>query len=66
MSSSESLAWSPNAKAGPPLAAAQAAAEEQELPGYRETIEYEDDKGKWHTETAGGRDRPHAVVKDKD
>jgi hypothetical protein len=32
------------------LAAAQAAAEEQEVPGYTETIEYEDDKGKWHTE----------------
>ncbi|MGB3746463.1 MAG: DUF2188 domain-containing protein [Xanthobacteraceae bacterium] len=40
------------------LAAAEAAAEEQ-------TIEYEDDKGKWHTETASGRDRPHTVVKDK-
>ena len=40
--------------------------EEQEVPGHRETIEYEDDKGKWHTETAGARGRPHAVVKDKD
>jgi len=46
------------------LAAAQAAAEEQEVPGHTETIEYEDDKGKWHTETASGRDRPHTVVKD--
>jgi hypothetical protein len=43
-------------------AAAQAAAEEQEIPGYTETIEYEDDKGKWDTETA----RPHTVVKDRD
>jgi hypothetical protein len=34
------------------LAAARAAAEEQEIPGHTETIEYEDDKGKWHTETA--------------
>jgi len=43
------------------LAAARAAAEEQELPGHTETIEYEDDKGKWHTETARGRDRPRTV-----
>ncbi len=47
-------------------AAAQAAANEQEIPGHTETIEYEDDKGKWHTETASGRDRPHTVVKDVD
>jgi hypothetical protein len=47
-------------------AAAQAAAEEQEIPGYTETIEYEDDKGKWDTETASGRDRPHTIVKDRD
>jgi hypothetical protein len=44
----------------------RAAAEEQEVPGHTEAIEYEDDKGKWHTETASGRDRPHTVVKDKD
>jgi hypothetical protein len=48
------------------LAAAQAAAEEQEVPGDTETIEFEDDKGKWHTETASGRDRPHTSIKDKD
>ena len=41
------------------LAAAQSAAEEQEVPGHTETIEYEDDRGNWHTETAKGRDRPH-------
>lgn len=46
------------------LAAAQSAAAEQELPGDVETIEYEDDKGEWHSETVSGRDRPHAVVKD--
>jgi hypothetical protein len=46
------------------LAAAQSAAAEQELPGDAETIEYEDDKGEWHSETVSGRDRPHAVVKD--
>ncbi len=48
------------------LKAAQTAAAEQELPGRTETIEYEDDKGKWHTETARGSDRPATVVKDKD
>jgi Uncharacterized protein conserved in bacteria (DUF2188) len=46
------------------LAAAQSAAVEQELPGDAETIEYEDEKGEWHSETVSGRDRPHAVVKD--
>ncbi len=46
------------------LAAAQTAAAEQEVPGHRETIEYEDDGGEWHTETVSGRSRPHAVVKD--
>jgi hypothetical protein len=46
------------------LTAAQTAAAEQELPGDTEIIEYEDDKGEWHSETASGRDRPHAVVKD--
>ena len=48
------------------LAAARVAAEEQEMPGHSETIEYEDEKGKWHTETASGRDRPHTEVKDMD
>jgi len=47
------------------LAAAQVAAAEQEIPGHGETIEYEDDRGKWHTEAASGQDRPHAVVRDK-
>jgi hypothetical protein len=46
------------------FAAAQSAAAEQELPGDVETIEYEDEKGEWHSETVSGRDRPHAVVKD--
>jgi hypothetical protein len=46
------------------LDAAQSAAAEQELPGDAETIEYEDEKGEWHSETVSGRDRPHAVVKD--
>jgi uncharacterized protein DUF2188 len=47
------------------LAAAEVAAKERERPGHTETIEYEDDKGKWHAETASGRDRPHAIIKDK-
>jgi hypothetical protein len=48
------------------LAAAQTAAGEQEIPGHRETIEYEDDKGEWHTETVSGRNRPHTLVRDSD
>ena len=46
------------------LAEARAAAEEQEMPGHTETIEYEDNNGEWHRESASGRDRPHTVVKD--
>jgi hypothetical protein len=48
------------------LKAAQYAAAEQEVPGQSEVIEYEDEKGKWHTETARGGDRPHTTIKDKD
>jgi hypothetical protein len=48
------------------LKAAQAAAAEQEVPGQSEVIEYEDEKGKWHTETARGSDRPLTAIKDKD
>jgi hypothetical protein len=48
------------------LAAARAAAAEQRVPGRTEVIEYEDEKGKWHTETASGSDRPATVVKDTD
>jgi hypothetical protein len=47
------------------LAAAKAAAEEQRVPGPTEAIEYEDEKGRWHTETAPGTDRPATEVKDK-
>lgn len=47
------------------LAAAQAAAEEQTVPGHTETIEYEDEKGRWHTETARGSDRPNTQIKDR-
>jgi hypothetical protein len=48
------------------LKAAQIAAEEQRAPGETEEIEFEDDKGKWHTETASGRDRPNTSIKDKE
>ena len=47
------------------LKAAKAAAAEQKVPGDSEIIEFEDEKGKWHTETASGSDRPLTAVKDK-
>jgi Uncharacterized protein conserved in bacteria (DUF2188) len=46
------------------LAAAKRAAEEQRTPGPTHVIEYEDEHGKWHTETAPGSDRPETRVKD--
>jgi hypothetical protein len=46
------------------LKAARAAAAEQRVPGRTEVIEYEDENGKWHTETASGRDRPETDVED--
>jgi hypothetical protein len=46
------------------LAAARRAAAEQRAPGQTETIEYEDEKGKWHTELALGSDRPETDVED--
>ena len=48
------------------LKAAQTAAEEQKTPGYTEIIEFEDAKGKRHTETARGTDRPSTTIKDTD
>ena len=48
------------------LKAAQAAAAEQKTPGQTEEIEYEDEKGKWHSETARGSDRPDTRIKDKE
>ena len=47
------------------LKAAEQAASEQKVPGDTEVIEYEDAKGKWHTETARGSDRPDTHIKDK-
>lgn len=48
------------------LAAARRAADEQRVPGATHVIEYEDEAGKWHTETARGSDRPATSVKDND
>lgn len=46
------------------LKAAKAAAAEQRVPGETEQIEFEDAKGKWHSETARGSDRPDTRIKD--
>ena len=46
------------------LAMAKKAAQEQRIPGQTHVIEYEDEKGKWHRETAFGVDRPDTDVKD--
>ena len=46
------------------LSAARLAAAEQRVPGHTESIEWEDENGKWHTETASGRDRPDTDVED--
>ncbi|MBS3649600.1 DUF2188 domain-containing protein [Pseudaminobacter sp. 19-2017] len=47
------------------LAAADAAASEQEVAGSTEDIEYQDAKGEWHEEVASGDDRPDAEVEDE-
>jgi hypothetical protein len=44
------------------LDAARRAAIEQREPGQSETIEYEDEHGKWHKEVASGSDRPDTDV----
>ena len=46
------------------LAAAKRAAQEQRAPGDTHAIQYEDEKGKWRTETALGNDRPETEVED--
>jgi hypothetical protein len=46
-------------------AAAKRAAAEQQVPGKTEVIQYEDEKGKWHEETASGSDRPTTHIVDK-
>lgn len=47
------------------LTAAQIVAAEQRVPGTTEEIQYEDEKGRWHTETAPGSDRPVTTIKDE-
>jgi hypothetical protein len=44
--------------------AAELAAREQEVPGETTDISWEDERGRWHNETAGGDDRPQTVVED--
>jgi hypothetical protein len=48
------------------LDAARQAAAEQRSPGRTESIEYEDEKGKWHSEVARGDDRPDTTVEDSE
>jgi hypothetical protein len=48
------------------LEAAEIAAQHQRAPGQTDVIEYEDEKGKWHTETAPGDDRPATTVEDSE
>lgn len=44
--------------------AAESAAQRQQLGDEPHQIEYEDAKGRWHTEMSGG-DRPETVVEDR-
>jgi hypothetical protein len=48
------------------LEAAEIAAQHQRVPGQTDVIEYEDEKGKWHTETVSGDDRPSTAVEDSE
>jgi hypothetical protein len=43
---------------------AKRAAREQQIPGATHDIEYEDDQGRWRTESAPGTDRPETDVED--
>lgn len=47
------------------VAAAKAAAAEQQVGGEDEEISFQDQSGEWHYEHADGGDRPEAVVEDK-
>jgi hypothetical protein len=42
--------------------AAKLAASEQAAPGETTHISYEDENGRWHTETDSGTDRPNTTV----
>src|SRR5215510_4500283 len=46
------------------LAAAEAAAEEETVPGHSGVREYEAEKWRWHTDPARGSDRPQTHIKD--
>jgi hypothetical protein len=47
------------------VAAAKAAAAEQQVGGEDEEISFQDQSGQWHFEHADGGDRPEAVVEDQ-
>jgi hypothetical protein len=44
------------------LSAARRVAREQHVPGNAAYIEFQDEKGQWHTEFSAGDDRPDADV----
>jgi Uncharacterized protein conserved in bacteria (DUF2188) len=44
------------------LVAAKRVAAEQHIPGDTTHIEYQDELGRWHSETSEGDDRPEADV----
>lgn len=47
------------------LAAAESAATRQEFPGETETIQYQDEDGKWREENSLGEDRPDVEIEDR-
>jgi hypothetical protein len=47
------------------LAAARIAADEQQLGGATEGIEYQDASGEWHEELSRGGDRPDTDIEDR-
>jgi len=44
--------------------AAERAAREQQVPGQSTDIASEDERGRWHTESSPGNDRPETEVED--
>jgi hypothetical protein len=44
--------------------AAERAAREQQVPGQSTDIAWEDERGRWHTESSPGDDRPETEVED--
>jgi hypothetical protein len=45
-------------------AAAERAAREQRVPDRSTDIDWEDERGRWHTESSPGNDRPETEVED--